>query len=63
VSESERTSNGPIFPITREDTDFGLSFGHVVRASVASADDRTRNCGSETRGSTLAGRRHLVYST
>ena len=33
VSESERTFDGPIFPITREDTDFGLPFGHVVRAS------------------------------
>jgi hypothetical protein len=33
VSESERTFDGPIFPIAREDTDFGLPFGHVVRAS------------------------------
>ena len=41
MSESERTSDGPIFPITREDTDFGPPFGHVVRASVASADDVT----------------------
>jgi hypothetical protein len=33
VSESERTFDRPIFPIAREDTDFGLPFGHVVRAS------------------------------
>jgi hypothetical protein len=30
VSEYERTSDEPIFPITREDTDFGLPFGRVV---------------------------------
>ena len=30
MSESERTSDEPIFPITREDTDFGLPFGRVV---------------------------------
>jgi hypothetical protein len=37
VSESERTFDGPICPITREDTDFGLPFGHVVRASSRGA--------------------------
>jgi hypothetical protein len=46
VSESERTFDGPIFPITREDTDFAAS------PSVT----RTKNCGSETRGATLARR-------
>ncbi len=33
VSESERTFDGPIFSIAREDTDFGLPFGHVARGS------------------------------
>lgn len=37
VSDSERTFDGPIFPITREETDFGLPFGHVARGSSREA--------------------------
>jgi hypothetical protein len=37
VSDSERTFDGPIFPITREETDFGLPFGHVARGTSREA--------------------------